>query len=749
MTEQGFQEIDISDRLKRALLQAGAGENIIKNLAELIKNCDDAYDALQCKNIETTGIIEVGYWHFIKKKFRSVNAFFVRDYGIGMTLEEARMAFGKKSYGEDTSYDRRNGAIGKGGKDALYGMIDCNIITIRDGIPVLIEVKTNGKGLLESKIHDDVTGVREAIEIINNKISKYCKPIKLNQDGTFAMFKLSTDRPGTKFQNLKNNLTHYYTIRNILNGVNKTSLRLIDVETGETTRIIHDEPESEIIAKPDPFYLQYKTKDGKIIPYQVDVLIKKSKDELEKNPEFGMNILIENGQGGILDNTMFGWESDPAASNIFGKVIIHNWKSLFREDQTILTQNREGIRWFHSFNKQLEVRMKQILAPIIDVERRKQGPNPEADKQLDKKINSVLTFLNKLIEKDEFEVEKESRAPPELMEFSYGRMKIVPGKTKSVKLFLNPNVIPENSEISTTITEGENAGVTIDPIGIVRTPENYFYPPKVPFVKFEVTAIKEGTDSHLKAYFGDQEREVTISIVPEEELYPKDGFSFVPTSAKFVRGRTKKLRLVIDTNLIKPGTIIELSIEDERISLPYKKFTVSEPNMGRYLTEEFIEITSEKSRIKTKLIAKTSTSKNEEREAVCKINVIEKEESKVYFRDYELDRSGDPRKRARFNDGVVYIHVNHPVLKHYFGDHAERIESEPTREAVALLADSILSIALRQWAKMRIEDGKVQILDLSRKDEEIDLEKDRLEFKYGKQIHQTLIAKYHSEKLEN
>jgi len=36
---------------------------------------------------------------------------------------------------------------------------------------------------------------------------------------------------------------------------------------------------------------------------------------------------------------------------------------------------------------------------------------------------------------------------------------------------------------------------------------------------------------------------------------------------------------------------------------------------------------------------------------------------------------------------------------------------------------------------------------MSRKDEEIDLEKDRLERKYGKQIHQTLIAKYHSEKL--
>lgn len=95
----------------------------------------------------------------------------------------------------------------------------------------------------------------------------------------------------------------------------------------------------------------------------------------------------------------------------------------------------------------------------------------------------------------------------------------------------------------------------------------------------------------------------------------------------------------------------------------------------------------------------------------------------------------------------MYIHVLHPVLEHYFGPKQERITTNPTKESVALLADTVLNIALRQWAKKRIDDGIVDILDMSRKDEEIDLEKDRLETKYGKQIHQTLTAKYHSEKL--
>ena len=97
--------------------------------------------------------------------------------------------------------------------------------------------------------------------------------------------------------------------------------------------------------------------------------------------------------------------------------------------------------------------------------------------------------------------EKDVQAPPEIMEFSYGRMKIVPGKTKSIKLFINPNIIPKLTDISTVVTEGEKAGVTIEPIGLVKTPDQYNYPPEVPYIKFDITGNDEGTDSHLKAYF--------------------------------------------------------------------------------------------------------------------------------------------------------------------------------------------------------------------------------------------------------
>jgi hypothetical protein len=237
---------------------------------------------------------------------------------------------------------------------------------------------------------------------------------------------------------------------------------------------------------------------------------------------------------------------------------------------------------------------------------------------------------------------------------------------------------------------------------------------------------------------------VVLSVVTENELYPKNGFAFVPESVRFVKGKGKRLRLVIDTHLFEPSTIIELESEDERITLPFSKITVSEPNMGKYLTEEFVDISCEKSQIKSRILAKTKTVTGEDRVAVCKVKVIEKEEPKVFFKDVKVDPAGEPRARGRFEDGIIWIHGHNPVLELYFGQNQENITppGKPTKEAVALLADTVCFIALRQWAKKRVEDGSVVIIEESQKDEEIEAERGNLERKHGKQIHQTIKGKW-------
>jgi hypothetical protein len=137
---------------------------------------------------------------------------------------EVRKAFGKKSYGEDTSKNRRNGAIGVGGKDALIGMVNVDIITIKDRIPTLIHAKTED-GLLRTEIIEQQESVLKAISIINNQIPKM-KPLKLDTSGTFLRFEFPDNRRGIRFTTIWEELKGYYTLRNITNGKNSTKLRL-------------------------------------------------------------------------------------------------------------------------------------------------------------------------------------------------------------------------------------------------------------------------------------------------------------------------------------------------------------------------------------------------------------------------------------------------------------------------------------------------------------------------------------------
>lgn len=738
-----YNKIGFSKRLQVAILKRGAGSNIIKNLAEIIKNSDDSYDELQQANIDTLGIIEVGFWKQIKNKRSSINAFSIRDYGVGMSPEDAKKAFGPESYGEDTSKNRRNGAIGVGGKDALVGMEDIDIITIKDRVPTLIHIKTDKDGLLESEIIEDKDFVTKVMNSINGQTKKSPGTLNLDQNGTFTRFRLPETRNGLRLDKLRDSLKEYYTLRNITNGKNNTKLKLIDMDSGDIYNLVTEEPESEILEKLDPIQIPYLNAKGIQEHYQVDIVIKRAKDELDHEHDTGINFTIETEQGGILDNWMFGFERDPAASRIFGNIIIHKWKSLFRQDQGLLPENREGLLWSHDFNKQIDSRVRQYLKPIIDQERRKLGSNPEADKKLTEKMKTTLSFLNKLMKENVFDDEPDVETPPEIMDFSPSKIQIVPGKTKSVKLLVNPLVISKSSEIQTALTEADKSGCSVNPIGIVKTPDQYNYPPDIPFINFEISGNDEGSESHLKAYFQNKESEVTILVVPETELYPKDGFAFYPSSVKLIKKIEKKIKLRIDTHIFPPGTSIELHSEDERISLPFSKITVSQPNIGKYLSEELIGgISCDTSKLQSKIIAKAHTNNNEERTAICKVKVVEKEESKVFFKDIVLDQSGDARERARFAEGTIFVHVHHPVLEHYFGVKQEKITHSPSKEAVALLADTVLNISLRQMAVKRIEDGIVDVLEENRKDEEIELERKNLERKYGKQIHQHLTATY-------
>lgn len=738
MTRTGFRQMGVNSTYLARHQRKGVRGDLIKRLAELIKNADDAYDRLELDNKQTSGIIEIAYDKIKTRsgKGYSIKGFFIRDFGSGMSAETAKEAYyGEKNYGSDTSGETRNGAIGVGGKDAFIDMKDCFVLTVHNGTLTVIEIQTSKDGTLASDViegNDTELILKEA----NNHITKSgLEPITLEKNQTMAMFRLPDSEQGVNPTKLAEQLTHFSTLRWILESETRT-VKLTDLSFAKTLILQHSPLEGELL------FEKKITLSFNSIPYDVMIEFRKADHDLDHNKNYGYGILIETGRGAILDNQMYGYGDESAASRIFGKIIFCDWKKLYRDSGgEILTENREGLDYHHKVNTVLEQHIKTNLKPLIEIEKSKQANNPELDKKLDSNLKRAFALINKILLKDPnlgIEVEEIPETPPEGIAFASDSYTFTPNITKQISLLINPGKVPTSSDISLQVI---GKGITIQPDSLLTS--STYDNEKVPFVKIDVTGKElvngKKTRTTIKAFFGDLEAETEIYIIPETDRQPQNGFAFTPKKIKLVPKKQRKIKLVIDTNLIPSGTPIVLTCEDDRVTFSPKKLTVTNPpNLGKHLTEEIITISCDVVGLKTKLQGETKTNNGESRLAFCELEVKEKQPPKQFFKDYEADATGDKRVRSRFrkDEGIIYIHINAPILKRVFGPGAKHIKSHLTDEAVTLLADTIVNRMTLELAKHYIETGKIDVLD----DEQTAIERQKADFemRFGLDLFETI-----------
>jgi hypothetical protein len=742
----------INSRVIKRMQQRGTRGNIIKSLAELIKNSDDAYDRLDNYEDKTHGIIEVAYDQIKSGKGYSIKGFIIRDFGSGMSYEKILSSYQSKgNYGSDESNETRNGAIGVGGKDCFFNLDNCFILTVHDGVLTVVEIFTDPISGLGSQVFtkEDATPV---LKWANELLTKGgLESITLNRNQTIATFQLPDNYVGLRADALVSNLRNFYTLRWILES-NLRTVNLTDIFNKNTFTLNHIPLNGESI------FEKSTTITHNQVPYDVHVEFFNSDDELNHNKELGYGILIQTKRGAILDNSMFGLGNDSAANKIYGKVIITDWKKMYRNDGTILTDNREGLDYENKFNAQLQKLILTNLKPLVEKEREKQGKNPELSKELDNNIQKALDLINKIILKDPdagLDAEDEPESLPEGIRFGLPAYTFVPEKTRKIRLYVDPSEIPTNTEIKLQLN---NDKITITPNDSIFTQSSYqefTNNKKTPFVEINVFGKQLvngiGVNSTLQAFYGKLKAETTIYIKPETQLQPKNGFEFKPgkiilvpkTSEGKSKLATRKVKLRIDTNNILPGTPIQLSCDEDRITFSPQKLTVTNPpNAGKYLTEEIITISGQKIGIKTKIIAETVTSNNEPRTTPCYIRIEDKEPPKKFFKGYDFDAEGVPNVRSRFErtEGMVWIHHKSPILKSVFGAELERINDTKEPDALTLLADTIVHRVCFEWAKYLVENDKVGSLELSDQATEIERERGKREYKYGLPLFQLIVS---------
>lgn len=705
----------------------GTRGNIIKALAELIKNADDTYDRAG----SSSGKIEIGYWKLKKTKRRRISGFYVRDWGQGMTRDIAIQAY--RNYGEDTTAGARNAAIGVGGKDALLGMSDCYIFTVHDGVPVVIEVRTD-------PVHNDLQSrilereiAEQMIEKFNTKIRHHARPLKLSENGTTVAFRVPQVIHGPRLETIVQGLAQYYTLRTIMEDRRRT-VELLDLQTGETNRISHTPP-SCTTKKKETFEIPCGRRS-----YRIYAEIKRAAATLDKESELGYALLVADDRGAVLDNTMAGFEDAPAAMPFFGSVIIHDWRQLYASDETVLTDNREGLDYNHPFNGELRRRLHNMLKDLVEREARAQGAARDLNKALRNRIRKAFSKINALIRKEhltEFETEDEQNNIPDSMQFSPALLTITVGSKRYLQLLFNPEIVPPSSEISVNLS---GKGVQIMPSGSVMTSSSYD-DQKAPHVALCVSATELEGSAIVTAKFKDIVAQAEVTVIPEEELQPENGFAFVPSARTIMKGVRRHLRLIIDTRVVPPQSLVELNSDDQRIRLLNSgKLLVDSPNLSQYLREELVEIEAEVPAIRGHVRAGSRSVDGKEVEAYCAVRVTEKKPPREFLKDYKLDPNADERQRSSYKEGIVYIHTRAPVLRRYFGDPKEhqRLDGDKP-DAKVMLADTIVHCITEAWARYQIEEGVTPILG-SDKSEEIRRQARKLDFQHGKAIHEIIVS---------
>ncbi len=712
----------------------GVREDPIKSLAELIKNCDDSYDRLETAGHKVPRKIEINYLKFLQKSRSSIAGFIVRDWAEGMSKSTLEKTFGPKGYAADTSGGGRHGAIGVGAKDALRGMEQCFVISIKDKVVSIMELATiqkkNYKQVVNRPVVDDAA--KNVLKEFNKLIRKGTK-LNLDENGTIVMFKIPKKQSGLVHDNLKNRLTNFSTLRTIMED-NSINVSLTNLTSGKQERLTRTPITGNEITN------QKLSIDYNSHKYEIDLVIKKSPKKLSKERDIGDNILVKTEFGGVLDNTMFRFKEFKSANPFFGDVIIHDWEYLYDScNGEVLTDNREGLDYNHDFSEQLYDLVSDILEPYVDAEKRNYISSPAATKELQKRFNKAVNYINKLMNTkiiviDEF-VDKSQKVDG--MKFVPSTIDIAAKGSRTVTLLINPKKIPPSSTI---LLSYDDDVVKTEPEKQVETKWTYEDEEKPQQIRLKINGLKEGKKTVLKALCKGIKAELFIHVENENLFKPENGMAFFPDKVSFRKGVNRNLNLFVDTEKIPPNTKITIKSENPLIEILKNIIEVPNPNVGEHIAEVKIPVSSTHSKI-SGFISANCTSLTDDVEAICEVNITEKPPPKVFFNGWDWWDEGEGHERTKFDTQTrkVLVTRNSPTLNTYFGDDLSRITGNPEPDAMAILADTVLQTILRVCAIELIANRTVNTWNES-DEEAVERIKNNLEFEHGKVLHQSIVT---------
>ena len=718
---KGIIQVDPRHTVRR--IRTATQGNAIRSLVELVTNANDSYIRLKDEKNPNGGKIEILY-----KKEGQCGCFAVRDNAEGMSIEEVMNSFTK--YGSATSGmkagERVRGYFGQGAKDALADMVDGKICTFKDD--VFVECKLF---IEHGQPWYDIDDPTPATMTLRNKH-------KITGNGTVAYFKVDPQKTGSrvpKFTTVHDVLASNYQLRKLMTNPNRKVI-LINEETGEKLKLRYQMPKGkEILVEDIPIsYDNYGD-------FPVHISIWRSERELtQSGDDRDGGLLIIDDEAAVLEMSLFKYDNEPLAARFFGEVVVNRFRELLKKEETVLSEEREGLVRRHPFCQKLILEIEKRLELKVREERLRKQKEEECkiDREETERYKKAFNILNEIAEQEVQSIinlgqktTDQIEEPPNGFCIYPASAQITVGKRYNFELRLNTRIIHHGAIVKLSCTNSKIRILTPevkissdDGTGILRK-----------YITVEGT--EPNVDGILRASTENNISEAKINVIPEKELLLSEGLDFQPGSITLRPNHTRKVYLLVYIKIIGHDSVINISSDNDAIHISKETITVNEFDAERHIAKYELEVYGEGDGQDAIITAKY----DENLIALLGVRIRSKEKEddkgrKGMFNEPCFDPEPDPLQRSSYSSetGKVHIYVNFPSVQHYLGDNRCYVKTLP---AQVLIADLIAEQCFRAIATKEVEFGST--LSPGSVPEKIQFVVNKLSKSSGKKVHQALV----------
>lgn len=461
-------------------------------IVELVTNSDDSYAREEQSGKKASGQIEI---HISRARGGHCKKIEVVDCAEGMGFQTLKKAI--EFSGETSGFKEGRtvrGFFGRGLKESIIALGKGKISTLHNGTLSRTEI------YYDPKKRDAVYKLATPIKGI--QIEELQKLGFIGKSGTIVEIEVTNEKKDKipSYSTIEEHITNHYALRDVCSSSKRTlTLQFEELYSRgkhgpvfTSSQLRYSKPKGQLIIDED-----VKLNGGK-----VHLRIFESQTQLSspRNPQGTAGLIVKT-EGAILDNKLFGYDSDPAALYFFGKVICPGIAKIIRNgDETIVDFNRGGLDWRHEYNKKLEKKASEILSTLV-TKKRKDLKSDKVQKvavPVQRMLEKLCKELSKLA-KDELEESGPGAGETVNLMILPMYANIEPGVPRPLGVYV-PKYLSESE--GTKIAKLSSSNQDIKIINPKVTLDYYKVDPNVLKTTFKVVGYSEGESTTITAKLG-------------------------------------------------------------------------------------------------------------------------------------------------------------------------------------------------------------------------------------------------------